>query len=62
MPRILIITAHRKMDQLDVVFEAMNAGALDVIDKPDSGNQDQFQRWTNILHEKVSALSDFQYQ
>ena len=54
---ILIVTAHADSPELNVAFEAMKAGALDVVPKPagfDTGGESD---WGQDLVAKVKALA-----
>ena len=54
---ILIVTAHADSPEMNVVFEAMQAGALDVIQKPDVSDKAQYDDWVNTFIEKIKLLS-----
>jgi len=54
---ILIITAHADSPQLNVVYEAMKAGALDVVAKPSAQELNQEGGWEAELIQKIKLLS-----
>lgn len=53
--KILIVTAHGDSPELNVAFEAIQAGALDVIDKPHAAD-DSDSDWEQEFIGKVKAL------
>ncbi|MFP4476266.1 MAG: response regulator [Desulfatibacillaceae bacterium] len=53
---ILIVTAHYDSKELNVVFEAMKAGALDVMSKPTVFSDGSTDMWEQELVNKVKAL------
>jgi two-component system chemotaxis response regulator CheB len=58
---ILIVTAYADAPELNVVFEAMKAGALDVVAKPvgfGGEGEDEDEDWGQELVAKVTALAD----
>jgi two-component system chemotaxis response regulator CheB len=54
---ILIVTAHADSAELNVVFEAMKAGALDVATKPLGFGDIENGAWGQELVSKVRALA-----
>jgi chemotaxis response regulator CheB len=54
---ILIVTAHADSPELNVVFEAMKAGALDVVTKPTGFDELKNSGWEHELVAKVKALA-----
>lgn len=54
---ILILTAHSDFNQLNVVYEAMKVGALDVMAKPTSGELSHDGSWESDLLSKIKSLS-----
>lgn len=54
---ILIVTAHMDSPEMDVVFQAMEAGALDVVAKPRGFFEKEAQDWEKELLEKVKNLA-----
>ena len=54
---ILIITAHADSPKMNVVYEALKAGALDVIAKPAAPDLADEARWRAELIEKVKTFS-----
>jgi two-component system, chemotaxis family, protein-glutamate methylesterase/glutaminase len=54
---ILIVTGQVDTQEMNVVFEAMKAGALDVIAKPVSRQDARYQAWVSEFIEKVQLLS-----
>lgn len=54
---ILIVTAHVDSPELNVVFEAMKAGALDVAPKPVGFGEEENGDWERELILKVKALA-----
>ena len=52
---ILIITAHENTSELNIVFNAMRAGALDVMSKGSGESDDDL--WTRELITKIKALA-----
>jgi two-component system chemotaxis response regulator CheB len=54
---ILIVTAHADSPRLSIVFEAMRAGALDVIAKPPGAKSGVDPTWEQELLDKVTALA-----
>jgi two-component system chemotaxis response regulator CheB len=53
---ILIVTAHADSPELNVAFEAIKAGALDVVPKP-SGFGEKNEDWEKELLSKVKELA-----
>lgn len=54
---ILIVTAHAGSSRMNLVYEAMKAGALDVIAKPDASDLDQLSKWEQDFRMKVQTLA-----
>jgi chemotaxis response regulator CheB len=54
---ILIVTAHADSPELNVVFEAMKSGALDVVAKPTGFDELKNSEWEHELVAKVKALA-----
>ena len=54
---ILIVTAHADSAELNVAFEAMKAGALDVLAKPVGLGEEENGDWERELVVKVKALA-----
>jgi two-component system chemotaxis response regulator CheB len=54
---ILIVTAHADSPKLNVVFEAMKAGALDVVNKPVAFDEVENGAWGWDLMDKVKVLA-----
>jgi len=54
---ILIITAFRDSSELNIVFEAMKAGAVEVIDKPKGIMGDTNKKWEQELIVKIKTLA-----
>jgi two-component system chemotaxis response regulator CheB len=54
---ILIVTAHADSPELNVVFEAMKAGALDVVAKPIAFDEVENGAWGWELLSKVRGLA-----
>ncbi len=54
---ILIVTAHMDSPELNVAFEAMKAGALDVVTKPAGLGSEENGEWGRELVAKVKALA-----
>lgn len=54
---ILIVTAHADSPELNVAFEAMKAGALDVVAKPVGFDEERSGPWGQELVDKVKALA-----
>jgi two-component system chemotaxis response regulator CheB len=55
---ILIVTAHADSPQLNMAFEALKAGALDIVAKPPAIGEELPSDWKRELVEKVKALAD----
>jgi two-component system chemotaxis response regulator CheB len=53
---ILIITGHANSQDLNIAFEAIRAGALDIMDKP-SGMKDSASEWGKELTAKIRSLA-----
>ena len=53
---ILIVTAHAESPKLKVAFEAMKAGALEVVSKPNDFGQEPNGDWEHELLTKVKAM------
>ncbi len=53
---ILIVTAHADSPELNVAFEAMRAGALDVVAKPQAFGEDS-DEWEDDLVTKAKELA-----
>ena len=53
---ILIVTGHRDVSDQNVIFEAMKAGAVDVMAKPENTRHAQ-EEWKAELVGKIHALS-----
>ena len=54
---ILFVTAHSDTPELNMAFDALSAGALDLINKPrgfEEGNEDE---WGRELLSKIKALA-----
>jgi two-component system, chemotaxis family, protein-glutamate methylesterase/glutaminase len=54
---ILIVTAHADSPRLNVAFEALKAGALDVVAKPAGLGEQENGEWEGELVAKVKALA-----
>jgi two-component system, chemotaxis family, protein-glutamate methylesterase/glutaminase len=54
---IIIVTAHADSRELNVAFEALQAGALDVIAKPDNFGSKDVGDWQDDLLAKVKKLA-----
>ncbi len=54
---ILIVTAHADSPELNVAFEAMKAGALDVVAKPAGLGSEENGDWGQELVSKVKVLA-----
>lgn len=54
---IIIVTAYADSAEMNVVFEAMKAGALDVIAKPTGMGDEQIRDWGDGLITKIKVLS-----
>jgi len=54
---IIIVTAHTDSDDLNVVFEAMKAGALDVMTKPDNFGTESADDWQSDLLSRIKQLA-----
>jgi two-component system chemotaxis response regulator CheB len=54
---IVIVTAHADSPALNVVFEAMKAGALDVVAKSAGFGEDEGDDWRRELVAKIKALA-----
>lgn len=57
---ILIVTGQVDSPDMNVIFEAMKAGALDVIEKPVLAQEAQYQAWATAFIEKVRTLSQLE--
>ncbi len=57
---ILIVISHLNAKRLNVAFEAIKAGALDVMGKPHGRDEQEYQRWQQELIAKIKALSNVQ--
>jgi two-component system chemotaxis response regulator CheB len=55
---ILIVTAHAESDEMNVAFEAMKAGALDMVAKPPGIAASEDTPWGRELLAKVKTLAD----
>jgi two-component system chemotaxis response regulator CheB len=55
--RILVVSAISENAQVDLSFRALEAGALDLLQKPEAGTQEELQRWGGLLRMKIHALS-----
>jgi two-component system chemotaxis response regulator CheB len=54
---ILIVTAHADSPEVNVAFEALKAGALDVVPKPSGFGEMEDRDWGRDLVAKVKALA-----
>ena len=54
---ILIVTAHAESRNLNVAFEAMKAGALEVVPKPTGFGQEPNGDWEHELLTKVKTMA-----
>jgi two-component system chemotaxis response regulator CheB len=54
---ILIVTAHADSPELNVAFEALKAGALDMVAKPASFGEEEDEDWGRELVAKVKVLA-----
>ncbi|GAB4457321.1 MAG: hypothetical protein Kow0031_38220 [Anaerolineae bacterium] len=54
---ILIVTSHLNSKHLNVAFEAIKAGALDVMGKPNGSDHDEYRRWQEELIAKIKTLA-----
>ena len=54
---ILIVTAHVDSPELNIAFEAMKAGALDVMTKPGDFEKGEMGDWGRDLVAKIMAVS-----
>ena len=54
---IIVITAHANTADLTPVFEAIKAGALEVLPKPSDSLDWQDGEWSAILVERIRALA-----
>lgn len=57
---ILIVTAYADSPELNVIFEAMKAGALDVVAKPTGFGEAKEDDWGRDLVSKVKSLAGVQ--
>jgi two-component system chemotaxis response regulator CheB len=55
--RILVVSAISENAQVDLSFRALDAGALDLLQKPEVTGHDALQRWGLLLRQKIHALS-----
>jgi two-component system chemotaxis response regulator CheB len=55
---ILIVTAHADSDEMNMAFEAMKAGALDMVAKPPGIGEAEDTAWGRELLAKVKILAD----
>ena len=55
---ILIVTAHADSPELNTAFEALKAGALDIVAKPPAMGEELPGNWGQELVAKVKALAD----
>jgi len=55
---IIIVTSHAESRELNLAFEAMRAGALDVAAKPVGTTPGEAARWRRELTAKIRALAD----
>ncbi len=54
---IIIITAHTDSKELNVAFESLQTGALDVIAKPDEFGSEDTGQWQKELLAKIKNLA-----
>jgi two-component system chemotaxis response regulator CheB len=54
---VLIVSGHTDSAELNVAFEALKAGALDVVPKPVDFGELESDRWNRELTGKVKALA-----
>jgi two-component system chemotaxis response regulator CheB len=54
---IVIVTAHTDSPELNVAFEAMKAGALDIVAKSAGFGEEEGSNWRRELVAKVKALA-----
>jgi len=59
---IIIVTAHAHTSKLDVAFEAMKAGALEVIPKPMDFGAGKNDSWEEDLLVKIKTLATIRPQ
>ena len=57
--RIIIVTAYAHSPELDVVFESMIAGAMDVVAKPTLSSDVENEGWKREIVAKIKALGGF---
>ena len=55
--RILVVSAISENVQVDLSFRALDAGALDLLQKPEAASPEALQDWGKMLRLKVQALS-----
>ncbi len=54
---ILFVTSHADSADLELVFDALGAGALDLINKPRGFEEEENGKWEHEFLTKVKALS-----
>ncbi len=54
---ILFVTAHSDTPELNLVFDALSAGALDLINKPRGFEEENEDEWGRELLSKIKALA-----
>ena len=59
---IVIVTAHAHSSKLDVAFEAMKAGALEVIGKPMDFGAGENDSWEEDLLDRIKTLAGIRPQ
>lgn len=55
--RILIVSSIGENAQVDLSFKALEAGALDLLQKPEAATSDELAKWGALLRAKVHALA-----
>ena len=55
---IIVVTSKATSPELNVVFDAMKAGALDVMAKPEHHTAEALEKWGRELMDKVRCLAE----
>jgi two-component system chemotaxis response regulator CheB len=55
--RIILVSSITENAQVDLGFRALDAGALDLLQKPEIPNHDELEKWGSLLRSKIRALA-----
>jgi two-component system chemotaxis response regulator CheB len=59
--RILVVSSISENTQVDLSFQALEAGALDLLQKPEVTSLEALQSWGDLLRKKIHALASLPF-